>query len=170
MRRFCFFAFNGRRLVCAALATVVLLSAAGICAARSLISRDLPVDVSGPETRAEDGVCGRHLRFLADCGWAAAGPVSVETVRVPKPLNAIYETYNRLQLAQGFDLRPYAGRTLEKYVYTVENDPAAAAGETVCANILEADGEIVGGDICAPAPDGFIHGFHGETDGYDQTG
>lgn len=119
---------------------------------------------------AGNDAAARHLRFLAECGWTAEGPVSVEELRVPAVFGAVYENYNRLQLAEGFDLRPYAGKTIKKYVYTVTNDPAAAKDEIVVANVLEAEGRIVGGDICTPAVDGFMHGFHGETDGYDQTG
>lgn len=143
----------------------------GACAGKE--SPGPAAQTAGRAAAAADGadsVTARHLQFLSACGWEAEGPVAVETLRVPAEWNETWAAYNRLQLAQGFDLRSYAGRTLEKYVYNIKNDPAAAKGERVLANVLEADGQIVGGDLCAPALAGFLHGFHGETDGYDQAG
>ena len=33
-----------------------------------------------------------------------------------------------------------------------------------------ADGRVIGGDVCSVRLDGFMCGFHGETDGNDQAG
>ena len=164
MRRFFLFRLKKRRLLCAGLALLCLFAFL-LCSGRSVPAKGR---AAGARTAAESGgVTGRHLRFLAECGFTAEGPVTVETLRIPAAFNAVYADYNRLQLAQGFDLRPFAGRTVEKYVYEIEG---GAAGNGLFANVLEADGRIVGGDVCDPSPNGCLRGFHGETDGYDQTG
>ncbi len=169
MKRSFFFVCKERSL---ALCFVLLLTGCATLffGAQKLFVKEARPVKADAEDAAESRVAARHLQFLADCGWMAEGPVAVEFLYVPAAFGAVYENYNRLQQAGGFDLRPHAGKTIKKYVYTVTNDPAAAKGETVFANVLEAEGRIVGGDISSTAIDGFMHGFHGETDGYDQTG
>ena len=96
--------------------------------------------------------------FLKNYGWEI-DPVPIETVKleVPSHFNDVWHGYNDLQLSQGFDLRTYQGKTLTRYTYLVKNHPTKEDGVRV--NILTYKNEIVGGDICTVALNGFMHGF-----------
>ena len=39
----------------------------------------------------------------------------------------------------------------------------------IYANVLEYGGRMIGGDVSSVRINGFMHGFRGETDGYDPT-
>ena len=161
------FRLNGKRIACAA-AVVCFLCAACVCARFSRRPPSVSA-VDAAEEPAEDAVVRRHVAFLNACGWRVRPePLSVVAVRIPAVFGPVYERYNRLQLAQGCDLSAYKGRLVVKYVYELVSYPGAAEGD-VYANVLEADGAVIGGDISSVRIDGFMHGFHGETDGYDQT-
>lgn len=125
----------------------------------SACSRSVPADgVSAAEARVRT--------FLQSFGWEVSSePSGMVEVSVPKELNAVWSDYNRLQIAQGFDLAPYCGRSLLKYVFSVLNYPGIGPDGTVKANVFTVDGVIVGGDICRVTPDGFLHGFR--RDFYD---
>ena len=65
-----------------------------------------------------------------------------------------YRSYNELQLKQGFDLTPYLGETLERYIYCVTNHPDRPKG---CqADLYVYDGEVVAGDVVCTGANGFI--------------
>ena len=72
---------------------------------------------------------------------------------LPEKLEEPYASYNDLQLSQGFDLRPYCGRQLARYTYTLTNYPDRPEG--VQANLYVCDGQIIGGDIFCPGAGGF---------------
>lgn len=152
-------------------ALALLLAAGGLFAVRRVLAA--PNRGGGPAPE-EDPAPERHVAFLAGCGWTVSPePVSVSSVHIPETFGAVYRRYNLLQQAQGFDLTPYRGRTVRKYVYELLNYPGEAGAGTVRANVLEADGAVIGGDISSVRLDGFMHGFRGETggmDGYDPTG
>lgn len=118
---------------------------------------------SGPDPAA---VC---RSFLAEKGWRVAEtPASSGETQIPAAWDAVFTSYNALQRAQGFDLRPFRGKTLQKLVFSVLNYPGAPPDETVLATCFVFDGRVVGGDICCPRLDGFMHGFQGET-AYEQA-
>ena len=58
---------------------------------------------------------------------------------------------------RGFDLTRFAGQTVNRYVYEIEN--ADDTEYPTYATLLVADGRIIGGDISSTAPDGVMHGF-----------
>ena len=60
-------------------------------------------------------------------------------------------------LSQGYDLTPYAGKTVMRYVYRITNYPGAT--EPVYATLLVYRNEIIGGDVTDTAAKGIIHGF-----------
>lgn len=105
--------------------------------------------VSGNESR---------VRFLTDLGWdVKETPTESSQVRVPKETSQIYERYNNLQKSQGYDLTPYAGKTVMRHVYEIHNYPGAT--DPVYATILTCKDQIIGGDITDTGANGKIRGF-----------
>lgn len=75
---------------------------------------------------------------------------TVKEVVLPQPLDEVYETYNELQLAQGFDLMPYGGKRVKCYSYAVLNaQPKDGDDSPVRATILVYKGKVIGGDIAS---------------------
>jgi len=81
--------------------------------------------------------------FLANHGFTAHGEVQ-DTVTIPSPFDAVYESYNALQNAQGFDLLRYRGKEVQRFRYPVTGD----FGEGV-ATLLVYKNRIIGGDLSA---------------------
>lgn len=99
-----------------------------------------------------------RIRFLASFGWeVVTSPVETSQVRIPTEASQVFERYNALQKAMGYDLTPYAGKTVMRYVYTIKNYPGAT--EPVYATVLIANNRIIGGDITNTAATGKIQGF-----------
>ena len=88
-----------------------------------------------------------RIAFLAQFGWEVeAEPVESTTVTIPREFDKVFGAYNELQRAQGLDLTAHAGRTVERYTYTVTNYKDYDG--TVFANLLIHRGRVIGGDIC----------------------
>ncbi len=105
---------------------------------------------------SEDSDVARS-KFLAGYGWEISTvPTEVQDVMIPYEFQGVYVTYNRLQQAQGFDLTPFAGKTVKRYTYTIINYPGEQSAR---ANLLMYRGKVIGGDVCSVALDGFMHGF-----------
>ena len=99
-----------------------------------------------------------RIQFLKDFGWeVAATPVESGRVKIPAEQSEVFDRYAQLQKSQGYDLAPYAGKTVMRYVYQITNYPGAA--EPVYATVLIHKNRIIGGDITNTSPDGKIHGF-----------
>lgn len=98
-----------------------------------------------------------NIEFLESYGWSVdAKCVDEAEVIVPNPFDRVYESYNKLQLRAGLDLRPYRGMHGRRYTYIVKNYPRDV-GEEVRANVLCIDGECVAGDIMTVSVKGFMH-------------
>ena len=97
--------------------------------------------------------------YLATFGWSIdAIPKETQTVTIPDVTeNKVFARYNDLQVSQGFDLLPYAGKEVIRYVYEILNYPEATA--PVYAGLLVFEGKIIGGEITDTSPNGVIHGF-----------
>ena len=106
------------------------------------------------------GVSGNDARveFLKGFGWeVTTSPVESSQVNIPKDASEIFDRYNALQKAQGYDLSQYAGKTVMRYVYQVNNYPNAT--EPVYATLLVYKDKIIGGDITDTSAKGKIQGF-----------
>jgi len=109
-------------------------------------------------TTAQAGSNEDRVKFLTDFGWdVTASPVESMQVRIPKESNDVYSRYNSLQLSQGYDLTQYAGKSVMRYVYQINNFPNAT-GE-VYATVLVYKDQINGGDITDTSPGGKVQGF-----------
>ena len=103
-----------------------------------------------------------RVQFLRDFGWEVnTSPTESSQVRIPKEQSQVYERYNALQKSQGYDLSQYAGKTVMRYVYKVNNYPGAT--EPVYATLLVYKNQIIGGDITDTSAKGAIQGLRKQT-------
>jgi len=99
-----------------------------------------------------------RVQFLQEQGWeVSTSPVESGQVRIPKETSEMFERYNALQKSQGYDLNKYAGKTVMRYVYRINNYPDAT--EPVYATVLVYKNKIIGGDITDTSPDGIMQGI-----------
>ncbi len=99
-----------------------------------------------------------RVEYLQGLGWQVnASPAESGQVRIPTQATEVYDRYNDLQKAQGFDLSRFAGKTVMRYVYKVTNYPNAT--EPVYATLLIYNNQVIGGDITDTAPNGAIRGL-----------
>ena len=99
-----------------------------------------------------------RVSFLKDFGWeVTTSPVESCQVRVPSDTSEVFDRYNQLQQAQGYDLSHYAGKKVMRYVYKVTNYPGAT--DPVYATVLVYKNQIIGGDITNTASGGKIQSF-----------
>lgn len=98
-----------------------------------------------------------RVAFLSSYGWTVnADPVKMQPVRIPDRASEVFDRYNQLQQSQGFDLCQYTGKTVQQFVYEVQN---ADQEGPVYATLLVYAEKIIGGDISSAAADGVMHGF-----------
>lgn len=106
------------------------------------------------------GVTGNDARvaFLKDFGWdVTTSPTESSQVRIPETSSEVFDRYNALQKSQGYDLTPYAGKTVMRYVYKINNYPGAT--EPVYATLLVYKNQIIGGDVTDTSAKGVVRGF-----------
>lgn len=101
-----------------------------------------------------------NAEFLKGYGWEVeAKAIEQADVIIPNPFDRVYESYNKIQLEAGLDLRPYMGMRGVRYTYIVTNYPKEV-GEEVRANVICINGEPVGGDIMTVSIHGFMHSLN----------
>ena len=150
---------TGKRKIVLALAVTLVALTAVLVAAH--VSSHSMSGLPAGETNEE------RLSFLASWGWQAEEePLEMREVLIPAEFDDVYLRYNEVQIAQGMDLRPFAGRTCSQWVYRVTNHPS---GQEVRASLLVLDGHIVGGDLSTAELGGFLTGFSGEGGEQAQT-
>lgn len=109
---------------------------------------------------ASTGVSNNDARvaFLKSFGWqVTTSPVESGQVRIPETGNEVFDRYNELQKSQGYDLSAYAGKTVMRYVYQINNYPDATA--PVYATLLIYKNQVIGGDVTNTAANGSIRSF-----------
>lgn len=113
---------------------------------------------------ATQPVSGNDARvtFLQEMGWeVSTSPVESGQVRIPTEQTPVYQRYNDLQKSQGYDLTEYAGKTVMRYVYKVNNFPGAT--EPVYATLLVYKDQIIGGDITDTSAEGIVQSLKKQT-------
>lgn len=99
-----------------------------------------------------------RVKFLEDFGWEVSPtPLESGRVKIPSEQSEVFDRYAALQKSQGYDLAPYAGKTVMRYVYQITNFPEAT--EPVYATVLVHKNAIIGGDITNTGANGKIQGF-----------
>ena len=111
-------------------------------------------DTAAPALSGNDA----RVEFLKGFGWeVAASPVESGQVKIPLDQSDVFDRYNALQKSQGYDLTQYAGKTVMRYVYKVNNFPGAT--DPVHATVLVYKNQIIGGDITDTSATGVMQGF-----------
>ena len=99
-----------------------------------------------------------RVKFLTDLGWeVTTSPAESSQVRIPENATEVFDRYNQLQKSQGYDLTQYAGKSVMRYVYKINNFPGAT--EPVYATLLVYKNQIIGGDVTNTAAGGKVQGF-----------
>ena len=102
-----------------------------------------------------------RVKFLEELGWSiSASPVQSGQVKVPAEQSEVYSRYNDLQKEAGYDLTKYAGKTVMRYVYKVNNHEST---EPVLVTLLVFKDQIIGGDVVDTAPGGKIQSLKKAT-------
>ena len=100
----------------------------------------------------------KAVDFLSQYGWATdADSCETTQVQIPAQFGKVYERYNDLQRAQGFDLNAYRGAVLTRYSFRVGNATFCDGGPVI-ANVFFKDDAIVAADLCDIGIDGHIRG------------
>jgi hypothetical protein len=95
---------------------------------------------------------------LENYGWqVSASPTQSGQVKIPDKSSELFDRYNALQKSQGYDLSQYAGKTVMRYVYRVNNLPGAT--DPVYATVLVYKDQIIGGDVTDTSAKGVVRGF-----------
>ena len=129
-------------------------AAALILALILLLGGNGTAQTAAPPPSANDG----RVKFLRDFGWdVSTAPTESGRVRIPEQSSEMFDRYNTLQKSQGYDLNQYAGKTVMRYVYQINNYPGAT--EPVYATLLVYKNQIIGGDVTDTAAKGHIRGF-----------
>ena len=93
-----------------------------------------------------------RVKFLTDLGWeVTTSPAESSQVRIPENATEVFDRYNQLQKSQGYDLTQYAGKSVMRYVYKINNFPGAT--------LLVYKNQIIGGDVTNTAAGGKVQGF-----------
>ena len=99
----------------------------------------------------------QRLAFLQSFGWEVSEtPEETQEVRIPETFNEVFTRYNQLQQSQGYDLKPFAGKSAKRYVYRIYNHPN---GADYFATLIINKDEIIGGDVTGTGHGGTMHGF-----------
>ena len=135
----------------AMIATAIIILVAGLI---------MLVGNNDAEPTVSTGVSNNDARvdFLKAFGWeVTTSPTESGQVRIPEQSNAVFDRYNDLQKNQGYDLSAYAGKTVMRYVYQINNYPGATA--PVYATLLIYKNQVIGGDVTDTAAKGSVRGF-----------
>ena len=115
-------------------------------------------DESTPTATASLSNNDARVQFLKNFGWeVTTSPKESSQVRIPEESTEVFDRYNALQKSQGYDLSQYAGKTVMRYVYEVNNFPGAT--EPVYATLLIYKNQVIGGDVTNTAAKGVVQGF-----------
>ena len=99
-----------------------------------------------------------RVAFLKEFSWDVnASPTESGQVRIPQAPTDVFDRYNALQKSQGYDLSQYAGKTVMRYVYKINNYPDAT--DPVYATLLVYKNQIIGGDVTNTSAKGAVSGF-----------
>lgn len=135
-------------------ALIVILVAVLLCGLILLSSSDNAGDGAQQKLDTNEARVG----FLESLGWRVdEEPVEEKRIIIPREFSAVYEEYNRLQIAQGFDLSEYCGMEATVYTYAVHNYEGYVGN--VVADLYICKGQVIGGDVHSLALDGFMHGL-----------
>ena len=137
-------------LVCSCLVLLLLIS--------------LPSNDIQTSTQIKSKTNEERIAFLKTYGWEVKkDAVEIADAVIPSVFDSTYDSYNKLQQQQGFDLSAHKGKQAIRYTYEVTNYPVSGA-EKVYANVIVLNDTVIGGDISSVSLGGFMHGFEKPSD------
>ena len=102
----------------------------------------------------------KRQNFLTEMGWEVSDEYDeCKVITIPDDFNEVYQNYNKLQKEQGFDLTKFKGKTAEVYTYKIKNYPKHENEEGIICNLIVCEDQLIGGDVCSTALDGFMQGL-----------
>lgn len=116
-----------------------------------------PISFSGIKTEEDRQALIERLGIQTE-----EAPIEEYKTRIPKEFDAVYQDYNKIQLAQGFDLLRYRGKKVTRYTYAVLNYPPKSETELyekVYLNLIVCKNRVIGGDISTTEHGGFVRTF-----------
>lgn len=97
------------------------------------------------------------IEYLNDLGWQVEeNPTEISHLTIPTDFDVVYQTYNAMQKASGFNLEDFKGKSVTRYSYRVLNHQSSATTE-VAASIFVYGSTIIAGDISSVEDNGFMH-------------
>ena len=100
--------------------------------------------------------------YLSSLGWDCEAQAEThKRVKLPESSTGSMKEYNEMQRVCGYDLAPYAGKTVDVYTLPITNYPGWSA--PVYAVLYLYRGHLIGGDIHAAALDGFMIGLESRS-------
>ena len=155
------FSFRHNRRKTVAVLAVLLVAVTAVIVLVSLHNTPPQAVSSGRKYSLSASTNEDRVAFFKQFGWKVnAEPIDSGDVTVPEKFNDVYFSYNNMQKEQGLDLLPYAGKTVQQWIYAVTNYPQQ---ESMRGTILVYNGKVVGGDLSTPQLDGFMTGFDGKV-------
>ena len=100
------------------------------------------------------------VEYIESIGWEInPTPSEISHLTLPKEFDVVYETYNSVQLNSGFDMSPYKGKGVSRYSYKVLNHKKSEETDVI-ASVFIYENQIIAGDICSTAINGFLHALN----------
>lgn len=151
---------NKKRIVAFAVLAAVVIAGCLFLRWQGDSEPEKPMPISGATNE-------ERIAYLAGFGWQTeSGPAETREVMIPREFNDVYQNYNAMQQAQGFDLAPYSGQVVTQYKYLITNYPDETE---VYATLLVYGETVIGGDIACGKVDGFMHGFAKDSARYGEV-
>lgn len=95
--------------------------------------------------------------YIESLGWQIdPSPTEISHLTIPASFDAVYTTYNAVQIGSGFDLTEYRGKKVSRYSYRVLNHKSSGEREVI-ASVLVYENRIIAGDISSADMNGFMH-------------
>lgn len=128
--------------------TMALCAIAAISLVVLSMQIDRPKAVStSPVHDTTEAICEEYLTILGyDCGSC----IERKEITIPQTFDKVYTNYNALQKEAGYDLLPFAGKTVTRCTYRIRNFSNDISQE-VRANLFVYQNEIIGGDFSSTA-------------------
>ena len=136
--------------------TLILVAIAALILSLVMLlgGEETPTTPTAASLGSNDG----RVQFLESFGWKViTSPRESNQVTIPEESSEVFDRYNALQKCQGYDLSQYAGKSVMRYVYKIQNYPGAT--DPVYATLLIYKDQVIGGDVTDTGAKGVIRGF-----------
>ena len=107
-----------------------------------------------PETTAQVTDNSSRIDFIKNLGLVPNETlVEEKTLLIPEKFTDVWNRYNEIQKAAGYDLSLFSGKIPTLYKYEISD---FKDGSSAYINIIILDGKVIGGDISSTELNGFM--------------